>query len=203
MATEKPDLTTEEIYAAPVMGIVELTIAANGIAAQSGNNPYTIRNSLLLEEKKKKIRYKNGETLPNSAINLLNDAARQARHSRILGGNMLRADKNLMRPCDVDAHHVVAVQEPRAKFSREILFFVWLIAINDAANGVFMRRFPSSKVNGLEKSPPHQGNGNIHTETYHLAVYMRLQDIIEEDATVGRNELRLIASEIVAGIFPY
>ncbi|MBI3229885.1 MAG: AHH domain-containing protein [Burkholderiales bacterium] len=181
---------------------VELTIAANKICA-NGSNSYEIRNALILEEKKKKIRYKNGETLPNSAQNLLNDAAREARHSRILGNNILRADKNLTRPDDVDAHHVVAVQDERAASARAILFFIWLIGINDAANGLFMRRFPASVVAGLEKSPPHQGIGNIHTDAYHLAVYMRLFRISQKDATTGRAMLRQIASEIVAGTCPH
>lgn len=116
---------------------------------------------------------------------------------------MLRADKNLTRPKDVDAHHVVAAQEPRAKFSREILFFTWFIGINDAANGVFMPRYASCTLANLPNCPPHQGIGNIHTETYHLGVYMRLQDILDDDASAARAELRLIAAEIVAGTFPY
>lgn len=202
MAAREKSSATEEIYAEPVKGIVKLTIAANKIC-EAGSNPYEIRNALLLEEKKKKIRYKNGVTLPNSAINLLNDAAREARHSRILANNILRADKSLVRPSDVDAHHVVAVQDSRAESARNILFFVWFIGINDAANGLFMRRFPSSKVLGLKKSPPHQGIGNIHTDTYHVAVFLRLFDISGLDASIGRAELRLIASEIVAGTFPY
>lgn len=202
MAAKEKSLSSEEIYAAPVAGILDLTIAANQITGQSGN-PYEIRNALILEEKKKKIRYKNGETLPNSALNLLHDAARKARHSRILGNNMLRADKKLKRPHDVDAHHVVAVQDERADLSRSILFFIWFIGINDAANGLFMRRFPASTVSGLSKSPPHQGAGNIHTDMYHLSVYMRLRDIKDEDAAVGRAELRLIAGEIIAGTFPF
>ena len=166
-------------------------------------NPYETRNHLIMEEKKKKIRYKNGETLPNSAINMLNDAERVARHSRILANNILRAAKNMAKLDHVDAHHVVAVQDVRAEASRYILFFIWFIAINDAANGVFMRRFPASIVKGLANCPPHQGLGNIHTGAYHLAVYMRLLKVKDEDATNGRAELRLIASEIVAGTFPY
>ncbi len=134
---------------------------------------------------------------------MLNDSQRVARHSRILGNNILRAAKNMARLDDLDAHHVVAVQDWRAESAREILFFIWFIAINDAANGVFMRRFPSSIVAGLANCPPHQGLGNIHTATYHLAVYMRLFEIKDQDAASGRAALRLIASEIVAGTFPY
>lgn len=202
MAANEKSLSSGEIYAEPVDGIRELTIASNQIC-ESGNNPYELRNSMILDEKKKKIRYKNGETLPNSAINLLNDANRKARHSRILGNNMLSADKSMTRPSDVDAHHVVASQEPRAKLSRRILFFIWVIAINDAANGVFMPRFKSSKVSGFSNCPPHQGAGNIHTDVYHISVFRRLDRISSKDAVAGRAMLRQIASEIVVGTFPY
>jgi A nuclease family of the HNH/ENDO VII superfamily with conserved AHH len=202
MFEKDKELTDAQIYRQPVDGIFEITVASNQICG-SGSNPYETRNHLILKEKKKKIRYKNGETLPNSAINMLNDAARVARHSRILGNNILRAAKNVAKLDPVDAHHVVAVQDARAVGAREILFFIWFIAINDAANGVFMRRFPSSIVAGLANCPPHQGMGNIHTDTYHLAVYMRLRAVKKYDATVGRAELRLIASEIIAGTFPY
>lgn len=202
MAAKDDTLTSEQIYAAPVKGIIELTIAANKICS-GDSNPYATRNALLLEEKKKKIRYKNGETLPNSAINLLNDAARKTKHSRILASNLLRADKNLIRPKEVDAHHVVAASDPRADLARKFLFFIWFIGINDAANGLFMRRFASSNCTGFENCPPHQGLGNIHTDTYHLAVYLRLLKIKDKDATVCRATLRLIASEIITGNFPF
>lgn len=194
--------SSEESYAEPVAGILELTIASNQICS-AGNNPYEIRNALILGEKRKKIRYKNGFTQENSATNLLNDAARKVRHARILSNNMLRADKSITRPKGVDAHHVVAVQDPRATRARQILFFIWFIAINDAANGVYMRRFSSCKVAGLSNCPPHQGIGNIHSDTYHLAVFLRLERISDQDAETGRAELRAIASELVAGIFPY
>jgi A nuclease family of the HNH/ENDO VII superfamily with conserved AHH len=202
MSENDKELTDAQIYGQAVDGILEITVASNQICG-NGNNPYGTRNQLILEEKKKKIRYKNGETLPNTAINMLNDAERVARHSRILGNNILRAAKNMTRLDPVDAHHVVAVQDARAVSARDILFFIWFIAINDAANGVFMRRFPSSVVAGLSKCPPHQGPGNIHTDTYHLAVFMRLNRIADKDAARGRTELRLIASEITAGTFPY
>jgi A nuclease family of the HNH/ENDO VII superfamily with conserved AHH len=202
MSENDKGLTDAQIYRQAVDGILEITIASNQICG-SGSNPYQTRNQLILEEKKKKIRYKNGETLPNSAVNMLNDAERVARHSRILGNNILRAAKNMTRLDHLDAHHVVAVQDVRAEASRYILFFIWFIAINDAANGVFMRRFPSSIVKGLANCPPHQGEGNIHTGAYHLAVYMRLLKVKDEDASTGRAELRLIASEIIAGTFPY
>lgn len=195
-------LRSEEIYAEPVTDILQLSIAANRICGVD-SKPYETRNALLLEEKKKKIRYKNGETLPNSALNLLNDAARKARHSRILGNNLLRADKNLQRPQEVDAHHVVAAQDYRAEESRKILFFIWFIGINDAANGIFMPRYQSSKIASLPNSPPHQGVGNIHTGTYHTSVFRRLNIASKQDASAGRATLKRIASEIIAGTFPY
>ncbi|MEN9868061.1 MAG: hypothetical protein RL748_3651 [Pseudomonadota bacterium] len=197
MAAKESGQSSDQIYAMPVEGIVDLTIASNQIC-RGGSNAYEIRNAVILAEKKTKIRYKNGETLPNSAINLLNDAARAARHSRILGSNLLHFDKNLKRPQDVDAHHVVAAQD-----AREILFFVWFIGINDAANGIFMRRFPSSMVAGLAKSPPHQGDGNIHTDLYYLTVFRRLDRVSDKDATIGRATLRAIGAAIIAGTFPY
>ena len=202
MAVTEKNLTTEQIYAAPVNGILDLTIAANQMASD-GENPYEARNAVILAEKKRQIIYKNGCTLAVGASILLNEAASNIRHSRKLSGNMHSADKTLKRPKHTDAHHVVAAQDPRAKDAREILIFIWLIGINDAANGIYMRRFPRSKVRGLSKCPPHQGEGHIHTNVYHLTVLARLQLVFDQNASIGRTVLRSIASEILAGTFPY
>lgn len=102
-----------------------------------------------------------------------------------------------------DTHHMMAVQEPRVKLSRRILFYIWLFGIKDAANGVYMPRFPSSKVTCMPNCPPHQGAGNIHTDVYHVNLFRRLNRIADKDATVGSAMLRQISSEIVAGTFPF
>lgn len=104
--------------------MINITIVANKITTDSvsNENSYEIRNTFILEEKKKKVRYKNGYTLPASAQALLNDANRKARHSRILHRNMQESHTNENRPKNVDAHHIVAQEDRRAVFARNILF---------------------------------------------------------------------------------
>ncbi|WP_338849792.1 AHH domain-containing protein [Massilia sp. W12] len=193
----KDQTTTEEIYAKALPNQQELTLAANRLCKT--DNPYEVRNQLILQEKKRQILYKNGVTLPAKAEQLQQEAARKLRHARKLAANMHRADPNLQRHPDADAHHIVAAQDVRAELSRLIMFNEG-VGINDFANGCYTKRKKTSKVPHLPNSLPHE---NIHTDVYHFAVYQRLLEIVGTGADECRAALQKIAAKIVAGIFPY
>ncbi len=92
----KSSLSTEEIFKQPYPNLLDLTIAANQICnVATGNNPYEIRNAIIIEKKKREILYKNGYSLPAKAEILANEAASNIRHARKLATNMHRADPNL------------------------------------------------------------------------------------------------------------
>ena len=58
--------------------LLDLTIAANQIVAQTGDvNPYQVRNQLLTRKEKARVRYRNGVTLPTSAKVLMANAERR------------------------------------------------------------------------------------------------------------------------------
>lgn len=199
MAKDLKDMTTEEIYKEPIKDILPLTIAANNLAggANSGVNPYVLRNELILREQKKRIRYKNGFTLPASAEALQMDAERKVRHSRTLDRNIRKANPGMARPAQVDAHHIVAQQDWRAENARRLLY-QWGIAINDADNGMYLPRYRSSSVPGLPNAPAHQ---IIHTALYFLAVTQVLSRQRHEPTEKGREALRAIKVELLAGTF--
>ncbi len=199
MAKDFKIMTSEEVYAEPVNNVAELSIAANQIAAGSGENPYELRNTRILEQKKAKIRYLNGYTIAASAQALFNDAQRKARHSRILGNNIQRANPHDNRPHGVDAHHIVAQLNPGARLARTYLFN-WGIAINDADNGVYLPRYAHTQVSSMPNAAKHQ---KIHTLTYYLAVTTRLMEVEDNGALDGRATLRTIKSELIAGVFPF
>lgn len=46
----------------------------------------------------------------------------------------------------------------------------------------------------------HQG---IHTNMYYITVTARLTDVQDEPVSEGRNSLRTIKSELIAGVFPF
>ena len=129
--TENATISGAEILAA--------TLAANAMVAASGSgtNSYELRNEHLLEEQKRRIRYKNGYTLPASVEALHNDALRKVRHDRILKRNMLRANPNTAKHPEADTHHIVARLAKEAVLARGYLFN-WGIGINDADNGAFL-----------------------------------------------------------------
>ena len=143
--------------------------------------------------------YKNGYTLPVSAQVLLNEAARNIRHGRKLATNMLRADPNLQRPKDTDAHHIVAAHDFRAKASREIMFENG-VGTNDAANGCFTHRKISSIVPSMPNSLPHE---NMHTDIYYVNVFYEIRPSINKGADICRGFLKVIGVRITAGTFPY
>ena len=145
----------------PVEGMTDLTTSINQIAANNRNaNPYEIRNGIVLDENKQRVRYENGITaLSMSAQQLLANAQRTAyNHRRTLSNNIV-AESGKARPANACAHHIVALKDDQAEPSRKKLFD-WGIAINDADNGVFLPRWATKKIKGYPKAPQH---GPIHT----------------------------------------
>lgn len=104
-------------------GILDLTIAGNRISANASDvNAYGVRNELLLKQEKARVRYKNGETLPTSAEMLLANANRKDyNHRRTLSRNIVAATAQ-PRPANTCAHHIVALGDPEARESRNLLY---------------------------------------------------------------------------------
>jgi hypothetical protein len=175
-------------------------LRASGARAPRGINAHAVANAQLLARKKGQIRYKNGKTLPTSAEKLLADARRkELRHSAILSDNMIAAGQ--ARPAKVAAHHIVSRQHGEAFASQELLFG-WGIGINDVDNGVYLPRFKMTHVPSLPNARKHSP---LHTFVYHAEVYGRLV-LVEperEHSEAGREVLRGIKAELVAGTFPY
>ncbi len=180
--------------------LARFTAAVNRIAANSGVNGYELRNELLLEMEKDRVRYENGRTLPGySAAKLFEDAKRaSANHRRTLARN-LNADSGAERPKNVCAHHIVASKDSRADESREIIF-KWGIGINDTDNGVYLPRFKNIPVPSLPDAPLH---GPIHTARYYSAVAQRFMFNEPTDTLSCREVLRGIKEDLVDGSFPW
>jgi len=181
--------------------LADLTIAVNRIAAnQRHANGYEIRNAILVDEEKERVRYRNGITeLPCSVQRLFADAQRRnANHRRTLARNIVKANGQA-RPADACAHHIVALNDERALLSRRRLFG-WFIAINDADNGVFLPRHASRPLQGSPQAPHH--GAELHTPVYHAAVYARLRGADAADPAAGRQRLRSIRQQLLADTFP-
>lgn len=179
--------------------LFQLTLSANQIAGQNAHvNSYEMRNAMLEERRRARVRYKNGITLPAAAAKLRADADRQVRHSRILNRNIEKAT-GVKKHLEADAHHIVAASDRRALQSRSLLFD-WGIGINDADNGLHMPKKWSSRVPGLDSSTAHEV---IHTDDYHFAVEARLTDVRGESSQQARQTLRVIKSEILNNEFIY
>lgn len=180
--------------------LARFTAAVNRIAANSGINGYELRNEILLEMEKDRVRYENGRTLAGySAARLFEDARRQSgNHRRTLARN-LNADSGQARPTNVCAHHIVASKDSRADESREIIF-KWGIGINDADNGVYLPRFKNIPVPSLPDAPLH---GPIHTTRYYVAVAQRFMFNEPTDTPSCREVLRGIKEDLVDGSFPW
>lgn len=71
--------------------------------------------------------------------------------------------------------------------------FGWGIGINDGDNGVYL---PMHQV-GMTGFPKAAHHSPYHSPDYHLAVYLRL--LQEREAEGGRNELRSIKADLLAG----
>lgn len=190
---------------APQQPIAAQRVTAAMQVAQSGSgaNAHELLNAYILQEEKKKVvkAYydKLGQTMPASALVLATDAARNIRHSRALASNINKANRGQTRPQGVDAHHIVACVDFRARDAR-ICLFNWGIGINDADNGVYLPRYLSSRVPSLPLAPNHQG---LHTDDYYFSVTMRLDAVKDDPASEGRLTLRSIKNELIAGTFPF
>ena len=185
----------------PVEGMLDLTTSINQIAANNRNaNGYEIRNALVIEENKQRVRYENGITvLPMSAQQLLANAQRtDYNHRRSLSNNIV-AEAGAARPANACAHHVVALKDEQAEPSRKKLFD-WRIGINDADNGVFLPRWAGKQIAGLPNAPRH---GDIHTPVYYSAVYARLRLVPKSEPDTGRARLRAIKAQLQSGAFPW
>lgn len=178
--------------------MLDLTIAANRIAGNaSGINSYQVRNQLLTRKEKTRVRYLHGITLPTSAEVLLANADRRDyNHRRTLSRNLAQGTKQ-SRPADVCAHHIVALRDPAADASRNVLFEC-SIGINDVDNGVFLPR-RSNKLPDYPNAPRHDP---YHHEAYHLAVYDRLRPVEPGHDQACRAALKSLKADILAGRLP-
>jgi hypothetical protein len=194
----------EDIYKRPVKNITELRIEAARIAhaSGSGENPIEVLNGLIEAECRAEMfraRYgADGQTLSATALQLAQDAGRNANHRRTLARNLNKAS-GVPRPQEVEAHHIVSAHDIRADLSRKILFAKG-IGINDADNGNYQPSGKGAKVTGAENAAPHR---NIHTGMYHLNVYRRLLAASNRPTADVRGALRTIKAELNAGTFIY
>ena len=177
--------------------IFDLTIGANLIAGADAppGSAYADRNAVVLEVQKERARYANGRTLPAAAAVLLTDAQSGRGHSKILSNNLVESSGEL-RPEKVEAHHIVARADKRARRSRDILF-AHAIAVNDADNGVFL---PMAKNASAGAATAHR---SVHTNRYYIEVEGRmiLVKALSDDAV--RRTLRGIGTRLLAGSFPF
>lgn len=173
--------------------LIDITIASNQISSNASDvNPYEVRNALLVQEEKARVRYKNGITLPTSAELLFANAQRRDyNHRRTLSRNIVAANSQ-PRPASSCAHHIVAHRDPEATNSRTLIYG-WGIGINDADNGIFL---PSKAVGlpGYPKAPRHDPH---HKAQYHVAVYVQLRRA--RDVEGGRTRLRSIKTQLLSG----
>ena len=108
----------------PVEDLTGLTVAINRIASNGRHaNGYEIRNTILIEEQNGRVRYKNGVTvLPVSVQQLFANAQRRGyNHRRTLARNLVKV-RGSAKPANACAHHVVALNDDQAQFSRRRLF---------------------------------------------------------------------------------
>jgi hypothetical protein len=200
MIKEARHRSTEEIFAASVPNMVEMTAAINRSLASTDLNAYSVRNAGIIAKKKRSILYKNGHTLPASAERLLAEAQSNIQHSRKLGRNLQRANPAAARAMGTDAHHIVAREAAAAHPSRVLIFAVG-IGINDADNGVVLPRGRNASIPALCGAAPHQ---HVHTATYHANVVAELYSADDVgDAGEIRGILRSIASRLVCGQFAF
>jgi len=194
LASALPQVSTAAPMEDTAASVQELTIASNQIAANAGRvNPYAVRNELLVERAKERVRYKNGYTLPTSAEVLLANAdKRDYNHRRTLARNIVKATGKA-RPSDTDAHHIVAARHQDARLARLKLFSVG-VGINDGDNGVFL---PNKGV-GLPEHPKAPHHRTNHRLRYHLSVYRELQ--FAGDTAQARGALRLLKRRILDGV---
>jgi A nuclease family of the HNH/ENDO VII superfamily with conserved AHH len=138
-----------------------------------------------------------GETMPAAAWVLAGDAERKIRHSRQLRRNMARANPAATLSPLFDTHHIVARLHYHAARSRAIMF-AWGIAINDAANGVFLPRNLFIKHILGADATAHQ---ILHTANYYFEIQMRLGRVANDSQLAVREVLGEIKAELLAGTF--
>ncbi len=185
----------------PVDGMMDLTTSVNRISSNSRDvNPYEIRNGILIEEAKERVRYQNGKTvLPASAQQLFANAQRRDyNHRRTLSRNIV-ADAIAPRPANACAHHIVALKHEDAELARRRLFG-WSIGINDADNGVFLPRWANKPLASHPNAPQHEP---VHSPLYFSTVYARLRSAEAKDSEAGRARLKTIKAQLQAGSFPW
>lgn len=179
-------------------------VEANLFAARTGfqDNVYETVNAFNRNEARRAVNKayydSKGETMPTAAWVLAGDAERKIRHGRQLRRNMARANPITTLSPLLDAHHIVARLHYHAARSREIMF-AWGIAINDAANGVFLPRNSFIKHILGADALAHQ---ILHTASYYFAVQMRLGRVANDSAHAVREVLGEIKAELLAGTFP-
>jgi len=173
--------------------ILDITLEGNRISSNATEfNAYEVRNSILIQEQKARVRYQNGMTLPVSAEVLLANALRKNyNHRRTLSRNIVAATTQ-PRPTNSCAHHIVALRDLEASQSRALLFR-WGIGINDADNGVFL---PVKGVQ-LQGYPNATYHSPHHAATYQLTVYSQLRR--EKELEGGRKRLRSIKAQLLSG----
>ncbi len=177
--------------------------AALAVGNTPGVNTHELVNVYNIKKERKKVvkAYydREGKTMPAAALVLRVDADRDIRHSRVLGSNMLKANRGYLRPDYVDAHHIVGRLHPDALLARNYLFN-WGIGINDADNGVFLPRYATTSIASMPYASNHQG---LHTVNYYLNVTLRLGDVLGQSVAEARLVLREIKSELIAGTFSF
>ena len=180
-------------------------VSANLYAARTGlpGNVYQTVNAFNQNEARRKADKAyydaKGEAMPAAAWVLAGDAERKTRHNRILRRNMNRADPLQMSGALFDAHHIVARLAFHAARAREIMF-AWGIAINDAANGVFLpRNLFIQHIVGTGAT----AHGILHTRLYYFQITMRLEAAADQSAAAVRAVLAGIKSELLASVFPF
>ncbi len=213
------------IFEKPTAKALETTISANRLATnRPGLNPYELRNEVLLEEEKARIRSEygaeaallpkpraprgpyarydaKGQTRADKAYTeeqLETDAERPgANHRRTLDRNLGKA--GFVRVPNVCAHHIVASGHWDAEGSRRMLY-AWGIGINDADNGVFLPAWRVVAVPTLKDAVPHD---DLHADAfYYTRVERRLQLADAGIQESGRKALREMRSEMIQGTFP-
>ncbi len=173
--------------------IGELSAAAVAASRNDPNaNPRQLINAGLINQRKARIAYENGYTVPAAAQTLLANAQRRDyNHRRTLSRNVVAATQQA-RPASSCAHHIVALRDSEAARSR-VLLFRWGIGINDADNGVFL----PARSAGLPGAPNAAHHTSTHAPEYHYEVFLRLRR--GADPGGGRRELKDMKGDLLAG----
>ena len=164
-----------------------------------GENPHEIFNTLIKQNRCKRLYNSDGATKPVSALALHLEAEKATRHASKLNRNLgKQASMNesiTTKQTDDESHHIVAAREPRAALSRRVIFSVG-IGINAWQNGI--------NINKAAHRP-------IHTTVYYMEVNRRLataeRACIGESASERHDTIEdgilTMRDEIDDNVFPY